>query len=154
MSTNGQFDFGFSGKWDVRFIELVELVASWSKDPSTQTGAVIVRPDKTVLSMGFNGFPKQMKDAPEQYANREVKYSKIVHCEMNALIHAKESLVGCTLYTWPFASCDRCAIHMIQAGISRFVFPQLPKKLVKRWKASTDKTKEYIQEANASWMEV
>jgi hypothetical protein len=29
-------------KWDLRFLELAELVASWSKDPSTKVGAVIV----------------------------------------------------------------------------------------------------------------
>jgi dCMP deaminase len=149
-----KFDFLVDPKWDSRFLEMANLVASWSKDPSTKTGAVIVRPDKTVLSVGFNGFPKKMKDDPEQYANREVKYSKIVHCEMNALIHARESLEGCTLYTVPFASCDRCAVHMIQAGITRFVFPKLPKKLVKRWKESTDKTKQYIEEAGANWTEL
>ena len=141
-------------KWDPRFLQMAELVASWSKDPSTKTGAIIVRPDKTVLSVGFNGFPKKMQDDPKDYENREIKYSKIVHCEMNALIHAKGSVEGCTLYTWPFASCDRCAVHMIQAGISRFVFPSLPKKLVKRWKESTDKTKQYIKDANLNWTEI
>jgi len=29
-------------KWDSRFMDLARLVASWSKDPSTQVGAVIV----------------------------------------------------------------------------------------------------------------
>jgi len=141
-------------KWDTRFLELSKLVSSWSKDPSTKTGAVIVRPDKTVLSIGFNGFPKNMKDNPEQYANREIKYSKIVHCEMNALIHARESVEGCTLYTWPFASCDRCAVHMLQAGITQFVFPKLPENLIERWKESTDKTKKYIKEAGVKWREI
>jgi dCMP deaminase len=143
-----------NNKWDSRFLELAKLVATWSKDPSTKTGAVIVRPDKTVLSIGFNGFPKNMKDNPEQYANREIKYSKIVHCEMNALIHARESVEGCTLYTWPFASCDRCCVHMLQAGITRFVFPKLPENLVERWKESTDKTKKYIKEARVKWTEI
>jgi dCMP deaminase len=141
-------------KWDNRFLELAKLVASWSKDPSTQTGAVIVRPDRTVISLGFNGFPKGMIDDPEQYANREQKYSKIVHCEMNALIHAREFIEGCTLYTWPFASCDRCVVHMIQAGINRFVFPKLPKELEERWKTSVEKTKQYINEAGKYYIEI
>lgn len=34
-------------KWDQRFLELAKVVSTWSKDPSTKTGAVIVRPDKT-----------------------------------------------------------------------------------------------------------
>lgn len=141
-------------KWDIRFLKLSELVSTWSKDPSTQTGAAIVRSDKSVVSLGFNGFPKNMKDDPELYANREVKYSRIVHCEMNALIHTRESLEGYTLYTWPFASCDRCAVHMIQAGIKQFVFPSLPENLIARWKESVDKTKKYIEEAGCTWVEI
>ena len=44
-------------KWDDRFIELANFVASWSKDPSTQVGAVIANSNtKRVVSMGFNGF--------------------------------------------------------------------------------------------------
>jgi deoxycytidylate deaminase len=31
-------------KWDIRYLELAKHGSSWSKDPSTQTGAVIVRP--------------------------------------------------------------------------------------------------------------
>jgi dCMP deaminase len=141
-------------KWDKRFLELSKLVASWSKDPSTQTGAVIVRPDRTILAVGYNGFPKGMEDYPELYANRDVKYSRIVHCEMNAVLNAKQSVQGCTLYTWPFASCDRCAVHMIQAGITTFVFPKLPKELEARWQASVDKTLLYFTEARVDYREI
>jgi len=141
-------------KWDERFLELSKVIASWSKDPSTQTGAVIVSPDRTIIAVGYNGFPKGMEDTPELYANREVKYSRIVHCEMNAVLNAKQSVQGCTLYTWPFASCDRCAVHMIQAGITTFVFPKLPKELEERWKESVAKTKAYFEEAGVNWREI
>ncbi|NMU72603.1 cell division protein DedD, partial [Vibrio parahaemolyticus] len=30
-------------KWAKRFYQMAELVASWSKDPSTQVGAVITK---------------------------------------------------------------------------------------------------------------
>jgi dCMP deaminase len=143
-----------SQKWDNRFLELSKLVASWSKDPSTQTGAVIINPDRTILAVGYNGFPKGMEDTPELYANRELKYSRIVHCEMNAVLNAKQSVEGCTLYTYPFASCDRCAVHMIQAGIKTFVFPKLPKELEGRWSESVAKTKAYFEEAGVNWREI
>jgi deoxycytidylate deaminase len=45
-------------KWDLRFLELAKLVASWSKDPSTQTGAVFVGRDNGIISVGYNGFPQ------------------------------------------------------------------------------------------------
>jgi dCMP deaminase len=141
-------------KWDDRFLELAKLISTWSKDPSTQTGAVIVRPDRTIISVGYNGFPKGMNDEPKLYADRETKYSRIVHCEMNAILNAKQSVEGCTLYTVPFASCDRCAIHCLQAGIKTFVFPTLPKKLEKRWSESVFKTKCYFHEAGVEYREI
>lgn len=136
--------------WDLRFLELATLVSSWSKDPSTQTGAVIVRPDRTVASIGFNGFPKQMDDAPHLYEDRQTKYQRIIHCEMNALLHVHESVKGYTLYTVPFASCDRCAVHMIQAGIERFVYPPSPADKDDRWKESLQRSESYMDEAGCT----
>lgn len=133
-------------KWDRRFLELAKLVSTWSRDPSTQTGAVIVAPDKHVISVGFNGFARGMPDSDELYSNREEKYSRIIHCEMNALLHSHDSVVGATLYTYPFLSCDRCAVHMIQAGITRFVAPKLSTEAGARWEPTFVKTRKYCQE--------
>lgn len=141
-------------KWDERFLSMAKFVAGFSKDPSTQTGAIIVRPDKTVAATGFNGFPQPMPDDPALYENREEKYSRIIHCEMNAVLFSRESLHGYTLYTWPFASCDRCCVHMLQAGISRFVYPSLPEDKRDRWEESLNKTKRYIEECGKEFYEV
>lgn len=142
-------------KWDIRYLEMARLVASWSKDPSTQTGAVIVRPDNSVLSVGYNGFPRGINDTPERYENRELKYSLIVHCEMNAVLSAHESVQGCTLYTWPFLSCDRCCVHMIQAGITRVVAPECPPgDKLDRWGAAFEETKARFREAGIECVEV
>ena len=43
-------------KWDVRFLKLAHEVASWSKDPSTKVGCVLVK-GKKVVSLGYNGLP-------------------------------------------------------------------------------------------------
>jgi dCMP deaminase len=120
-------------QWDLRFIALAALVASWSKDPSTQTGAVITRPDKTIASVGYNGFARGCNDAQELYADRPTKYARIIHCEMNAILSAREPLQGFTLYTYPFLTCDRCSVHVIQAGIKRVVAPVCPPHLLERW---------------------
>lgn len=134
-------------KWDKRFLDVAKLVASWSKDPSTQTGAVLVRQDRTIASLGYNGFASRMRDTPALYENREEKYSRIVHCEMNALLQCSEKPKGYTLYTYPFLSCDRCAVHMISAGVVRVVAPKLPAHLHERWLAPVEKSKSYFQEA-------
>lgn len=107
-------------KWDHRFLKLAEHISSWSKDPSTKVGAVITD-DKEVVSLGYNGFPTEIFDFQERLENREIKYEYIIHAEMNALLFAKRSVFGFTLYTYPFMPCARCASMIIQAGIYRVV---------------------------------
>lgn len=140
-----------SAYWDRYFLNVAAQVALASRDPSTQTGAVIVRPDKTVASVGYNGFPRGMADRAEWYADRAEKYSRIIHCEMNAALHCREPVAGATLYTWPFASCDRCVVHMLQFGITRFVFPVCPPDKVARWGAALERTLQYITECGATY---
>ena len=133
-------------KWEKRFLEMAQLVATWSKDPSTKVGAVIVRPDFTVASVGYNGFPRGMEDHSDLYADRDVKLSRIVHAEMNAILHAREPLQGYTLYTSPVLTCDRCAVHVIQSGIVRVVSPVPPEGLSERWGEMFKKAREYYLE--------
>lgn len=140
-------------KWDIRFLQLARLVASWSKDPSTKTGAVIAN-YKQFIAAGYNGFPQGMVDAPERYANREEKYSRIIHCEINALIFAGKVPFGSTLYTWPFMSCDRCVVQMLQAGVRRFVAPSPSEDALTRWGSAFERTKDYITECGATWLEI
>lgn len=45
-------------KWDRRMLGLVNLIATWSKDPSTGVGDVIVDAKNRVVSLGYNGFPR------------------------------------------------------------------------------------------------
>jgi dCMP deaminase len=141
-------------KWDLRFLELARLVSTWSRDPSTKTGAVIVAEDKRVISMGFNGFPSTMRDDQALYADRDEKYSRIVHCEINALIFAREPLHATTLYTWPFMSCDRCVVQMLQAGVEHFVAPSPTADQLTRWGSAFERTKKYITECGATWQEI
>ena len=145
---------GESQKWFLRFLRLAEHVSSWSRDPSTKTGAVIAKGNQ-IISLGYNGFPRGMRDDAELYANREAKYSRVVHCEVNAVLFGdRDAIKGATLYTWPFASCDRCAVQMIQAGITRYVFPELLPEHAERWGESMDRTKAFFDEAGLPWIEV
>lgn len=105
-------------KWDLRYLTLAKLVASWSKDPSTKCGAVIVNPNNEIVSIGFNGFPKSVIDSEERLNNRQTKLQMMVHAERNALIFAKQDLHKCTIYTYPMMACSECAAMIIQAGIS------------------------------------
>lgn len=134
-------------KWDQRFLELASVIASWSKDPSTKTGAVIVDENKHIVSVGYNGFPKGVLDSSEKLNNRVVKLNMIVHCEINALVAAAQSVKDCTLYTYPFISCSRCASVMIQAGIKRVVGKEIPKEVLARWGEPEGLTVSNLREA-------
>ena len=104
-------------KWDSRFFEMAKVVASWSKDPSTQVGAVIVDDKNRLLSIGYNGFPRGIDDSSERYEDRELKYKIVVHAEENAILNATTSLEGSTLYLTPLACCSNCVSRILQAGI-------------------------------------
>lgn len=142
-------------EWDKFYIGLSKYISTKSKDPSTKVGAVIVRPDFSVASVGFNGFPQKMPDLPEWYTNRDEKYSRVVHGEINALTFCKdESLRGYTLYTTPFMPCDRCFVQMVQAGITRFVAPTATADQLVRWGAAFDRVRQYAKECNVELIEV
>jgi dCMP deaminase len=110
--------------WDKRFLDLAEHVSSWSKDPSTKVGAVIVNQDKQVLSLGYNGFPRGVEDLEERYKDRPTKYLYVAHAERNALDNAFTDTRGATLYT-TLCPCNECSKSIIQKGIKRVVTNQM-----------------------------
>lgn len=123
-----------TSNWDLRFIGLAQHISTWSKDPSTKVGCVVVGEDREIRSTGFNGFPRGIKDDEERLTDREKKYPLICHAEENAIMHAARigvSLKDSTAYvTWP--PCSRCARSLIQAGIREIVYPETG-KIPERW---------------------
>ena len=107
-------------KWDQRFIELAQLIATWSKDPSTTVGAVIVDGKRRIVSHGYNGFARGVDDTPHRHSQPHLKHEMVVHAEANAILNARTPLDGCTLYA-TFFPCPRCASLIIQSGITRIV---------------------------------
>lgn len=131
-------------KWDLRFLDLAKFISTWSKDPSTKVGAVVTDHENRVVSIGYNGFPKNISDDDERLDNRDTKYKIIVHGEMNAILFANKSLQFCTLYTHPFMPCPRCASMIIQTGIQRVVsYNSMPD----RWKDEFELSKSLFKEA-------
>jgi dCMP deaminase len=144
----------YLSKWDVRFLELAEFVGRWSKDNSTRVGAVIVDRERRIVSVGFNGFARGCSDAPELYADREVKLRRVVHAEVNAVLFAGRSVRGCTIYTTPFPPCAKCAAMLIQAGIARVVAPAPTPDLKARWGADLEEAARMFAEAEVAFVQV
>lgn len=122
-------------RWVEHFFKLCQCISEMSKDPSTKVGSLIVRPDKTIVSTGFNGFPKGCNDSHGLYLDRESKYQRIIHAEMNAILHSKERLEGYALFCWPIPPCDRCMPHIIQSGIKSLFVPEIQED--HRWYQNT-----------------
>lgn len=137
-----------SEKWNRRFIELAKLVATWSKDPSSQVGAVIVDEHRRIVSTGYNGFAVGVNDLPERLNNRDVKYKIILHAEENAIMFARRDLTGCSLYVTNLPPCAHCASLIVQSGIKNVyaVCDEVPD----RWKDSYELTCQVFREAGVS----
>src|SRR5512146_2902889 len=102
--------------WDERFMALAQHVAGWSKDHSRKVGCVIVSEGShTVLSLGYNGFPRGINDAVPERHERPAKYLWTEHAARNGV-----ALSGQTIYL-PWYPCVDCARAIIQAGLDRVV---------------------------------
>lgn len=136
-------------KWDHRMLDMARLVAGWSKDPGTKVGAVLARGNR-VLSVGYNGLPRQLPDTGLD--DRPSKLSRTIHAELNAIFNSYARPEGATLYVTPLQPCDRCAVHVIQAGIVRVVAGMYVEatnnsERLREWAALANLSSEYFRQS-------
>lgn len=137
---------------DQRMLDLAKHISSWSKDPSTQVGCVIRKPDRSI-ALGINGFPSGIADTEERWNNRDTKYKLVVHGEPNAIMNGGD-VRGGTLYNYPFSPCIRCAGIIIQAGIKRVVAPPCPEDKLERWGPDLKEAIDLLREGGVLYDEV
>ena len=122
-------------KWDKRFMDMAEVVASWSScyQENRHVGAVIVK-DKRILTTGYNGAPSGVESCADKGeclrrklnipsgTKHELCYA--VHAEQNAIAQAAKlgiSVQGATLYC-THQPCVICAKMIINSGIKKVIF--------------------------------
>ena len=140
--------------WDRRFLQVAELVASWSKDPSTKVGAVCVR-DRRILACGFNGMPTGVVDSSFRLEDGETRVLLSQHAEINCISFAARtgvSLLGSTIYIWPMPPLADCAVSIIQAGINRVVVFDVV--IPMRWQKSFDAATDMFSEAGVALLKL
>jgi len=140
-------------KWYLRYLGLAKEVATWSKDPNTQVGAVVVGSKGQILSQGYNGFPRGISDSNKRLNDREIKLSLIVHAEMNAIYNATYSgvsLDGSTIFIHGLPACSECAKGIIQVGIKRVVVSKECIESRPHWNDSWNKSKAMFAEAGVA----
>jgi dCMP deaminase len=138
-------------KWELRMLDEAQKWASYSKDPSTKVGAVIYNFKRyTIITTGYNGFPRGVRDDEDLYADRKRKYARVVHAEINAIIDAAyqgKSTHGAAMAITHPPCCD-CAGFLIQAGITEVIYEETlaNKELMERHNGS--EAMQMFKEAN------
>lgn len=105
--------------WHKRFLDLAVHISSWSKDPHTKVGAVIIGDNRRIVSVGYNGFPSGVNDDKIDRYSRPEKYFYTEHAERNAIYNAHltdASPVNGSIYSTKM-TCADCARAIIQCGI-------------------------------------
>ncbi len=134
-------------KWDERFIRMADEVSTWSKDPGTKVGAVLVQ-ERRIIATGYNGFPHGISDDFSRYECRETKLNYTVHAEVNAILNAAKNgstTNGSTLYV-TFSPCVSCATSVVQAGVSTVICPCVS-TAPERWRESFQLGQDLLKEA-------
>lgn len=118
--------------WDEYFISVAKTISTRSNCVKRKVAAIIVK-DKRIISTGYNGTPRGVKNCNEggcprcnSFAQSGTLLEECVcsHGEENAIVQAAYhgvGLKGSTLYT-TFAPCLLCAKMIINAGIEKVVF--------------------------------
>ena len=122
---------------------------SYSKDPSTQLGAVLVQPHGGVIGWGVNGLPDRILDKEDRW-ERPQKYDYVEHAERNVIYKCAERGIcstGLIMYC-PWFACTDCARAIIQSGISAVVgHKEFYEHTNERWNESTKLGMEMLKEA-------
>lgn len=135
---------------DNYYLNIAETVSQRSTCLTKHWGAIIVK-DDTIVSTGFNGAPRKVKDCLQKGYCRLTEHRKktnsgrgtcyeqclSVHAEMNAMLSAsKDEMLGATLYLVGKEStsldggfdyvknpkpCTMCRKMIINAGIERVI---------------------------------
>ncbi len=114
---------------DSRYMGEAWMKAAFSKDPSTQVGAVIVGLNNKPLGAGYNGPPFKINDndfswerPPKDDPDAFSKYDVVVHAERNAIRQAKYSdMCGATIYVTALP-CPDCMLAIVTEEIQRVVY--------------------------------
>ncbi|MBO4304158.1 MAG: dCMP deaminase family protein [Lentisphaeria bacterium] len=118
--------------WDTYFMQIAEMVAKRSNCSRRHVAAVIVK-DKRIISTGYNGTPRGIKNCNEggcpRCASNAPSGTHLGEClcshgEENAIVQAAYhgiSVKESTLYT-TYSPCLLCAKMIINSGIREVVY--------------------------------
>lgn len=136
VSTNPCLEIPPSGRlrpdWDVYFAHIARAVSLRADCRRRQVGCVIVDRDHRIIATGYNGSPpggpsclagecsRGLLSYAEAAAGGSYSNCVAVHAEANALLFARASVKGTTVYVTD-VPCDDCEKLLAAAGVERIV---------------------------------
>lgn len=136
--------------WDEWGVGLAVAVAARADCTRRKVGAVLMRPDHSIVSTGYNGAPPggpsclrgqcprglQPKDEVPEFSSYDTGPGSCIalHAEQNALLRATwDEMAGSTLYV-TCAMCDGCKRMVAGTPIVRVVWPHAENGSVLEWR--------------------
>ena len=101
-------------------MSIAEVVAKKSKDPWRKVGAVILREDHSIASVGYNGFPQGVE---EDWSSREERSKYVIRAEQNALRYTSPG-EGKTLVS-TLLPCRDCLKTIAAYKIKRVLYKEV-----------------------------
>lgn len=106
--------------WNEYAIGIAQAASKKSKDPWKKVGAVILREDKSIASVGYNGFPQGIE---EDWSDRNERRKYVIHAEQNALRYIKPG-EGDSLYC-TLLPCGDCIKAIAAYKIKKVIYKDL-----------------------------
>jgi dCMP deaminase len=101
-------------------LSLAEAASSRSEDPYLKVGTCLVRADKTILGLGYNGPPPGVDI---DWSDRDDRRRWVVHAEANALRYARPGEVELLAST--LLPCETCMLAIAAYGVKRVYFREM-----------------------------
>jgi dCMP deaminase len=98
-------------------LALARVASLRSEDPYHKVGAVLLREDNTVASVGYNGPPSGVEI---DWSDRDARRFYVIHAEANALrfVRPGEATMLCTT----MMPCEHCVLLLAAYGIKHVIF--------------------------------
>jgi dCMP deaminase len=107
--------------WDDYFLGLAFVVAEKSKDAQTKHGCILVdKKTNQILSLGYNGPPRNCKDDSKIPKTRPEKYLWMAHAEANAIFNCRQKSDDMVAYVTG-QCCPTCLLSLWQFGVKEVI---------------------------------
>lgn len=103
--------------WERYALSLASVAALRSEDPYVKVGACLLRKDRSVAGMGYNGAPPSINI---NWQDRDERRKRVVHAEVNALRYAHPG--ECDLLASTHLPCNDCLRMIAGYGIKKVVY--------------------------------